>query len=223
MGYRYRDFEDYTKKFDCWYVRYAFAYLSEVYTVKRLLPEDDFGLEIGVGTGRFASALGIPLGIDPSKQSLKIAHQRGIEVILAVGEKLPFKDKIFSYVLMVVVLSFLLNPLQSLKEVYRVLKDGGRVVIGIIDRESFLGRIYQERKEKGYPFYREANFFTPKEVVEMLTRLGFKDFEILQTVSKPIESMENIEHPVKGYGKGGFVVIGAKKVKSIDGKNIVDS
>lgn len=42
-------------------------------------------LEIGVGSGRFAQALGIEVGIDPSKRLLEIAKRRGVEVYQARG------------------------------------------------------------------------------------------------------------------------------------------
>ena len=42
-------------------------------------------LEIGVGSGRFAQALGIKMGIDPSKKLLEMASKRGINVFLGLG------------------------------------------------------------------------------------------------------------------------------------------
>ncbi|MCL5421239.1 MAG: hypothetical protein M1461_02025 [Nitrospirae bacterium] len=42
-------------------------------------------LEIGVGTGRFAEALDIGFGIDPSTDMLRLAKERGIKVKKAKG------------------------------------------------------------------------------------------------------------------------------------------
>jgi ubiquinone/menaquinone biosynthesis C-methylase UbiE len=60
-------------------------------------------VEIGVGTGRFASALGVPLGVEPSESMRRIARKRGIEVISGKAEALPFRDGCLDYVLMVTV------------------------------------------------------------------------------------------------------------------------
>lgn len=47
-------FDAYPKEYDQWYERNRFAYLSEIETLKKVISETGRGLEIGVGTGRFA-------------------------------------------------------------------------------------------------------------------------------------------------------------------------
>lgn len=59
-------FERYADRYDDWFEAHPDAYQSEVEALRRLLPQPGFGLEIGVGTGRFASPLGIQVGIDPA-------------------------------------------------------------------------------------------------------------------------------------------------------------
>ena len=44
-------------------------------------------LEVGVGSGRFAQALGISTGVDPSIKLLEMADKRGITVLLGRGEQ----------------------------------------------------------------------------------------------------------------------------------------
>lgn len=99
-------FDKHWKKYDSWYEKNRFAYLSEVEAVKKVLPKDGKGLEIGVGTGRFASALGIKYGIDPSSNMVNIARKRGVETEVGRGEDLPFADCEFDYVVIVITLSF---------------------------------------------------------------------------------------------------------------------
>jgi ubiquinone/menaquinone biosynthesis C-methylase UbiE len=52
-------------------------------------------LEIGVGTGRFAEALGVSHGVDPAPRPLAIAASRGVETKCAPGEDLPYDDESF--------------------------------------------------------------------------------------------------------------------------------
>ncbi|MFP3985582.1 MAG: methyltransferase domain-containing protein, partial [Candidatus Bathyarchaeia archaeon] len=59
-------------------------------------------LEIGVGTGRFAEALKIEYGVDISASVLGFAKRRKINVIKGIGEKLPFPDKSFGAVFIIV-------------------------------------------------------------------------------------------------------------------------
>jgi hypothetical protein len=56
-----------------------------------LLPRVNWGLEIGVGTGRFAVPLGVRWGVDPSIRMGKMAKARGIQVVSGRAESLPFK------------------------------------------------------------------------------------------------------------------------------------
>ena len=72
-------FEKFAEQYDGWSERNRFAYESELRAVKILLPENGRGIEIGVGSGRFAGPLGIKLGVEPSEAMREIASQRGIE------------------------------------------------------------------------------------------------------------------------------------------------
>jgi len=57
-------FDTYTEEYEEWFERHKFAYLSEIEALKKVIPAGK-GLEVGVGTGRFAKPLGIDTGIDP--------------------------------------------------------------------------------------------------------------------------------------------------------------
>ena len=50
-------FEIHHRRYDEWFVRHAAAYQSELLAVRALLPWRGLGLDIGVGTGRFAAPL----------------------------------------------------------------------------------------------------------------------------------------------------------------------
>src|SRR4030042_209848 len=139
-------FDRYYQKYDAWYDRNKFAYLSELEALKKALPKRGKGLEIGVGTGRFASALGIGYGIEPSSNMVKIARQRGVDARLGFGERLPFNNASFNYVAIIITLCFVKDPQKVLKEARRVLKRRSKIIIGIIDKDSFLGKFYQKKK-----------------------------------------------------------------------------
>lgn len=201
-------FNRYYKRYDAWYDKNKFAYLSEMETVKKVLPKKGKGLEIGVGTGRFAAPLGIQYGVDPSEKMIDIARQRGVDARLGFGERLPFKNSYFNYVAIIITLCFVKNPDEVLKEARRVLKKNGKVIIGIIDKNSFLGKFYQNKKSL---FYKQANFFSAKEVISLLKGAGFNPGLCYQSIFKMPDKMDSIEKPKKGFGKGGFVVICARK------------
>jgi ubiquinone/menaquinone biosynthesis C-methylase UbiE len=131
-------------------------------------------LEVGVGTGRFASALGVPEGIDPSPAMLEIAARRGIETKRGSAESMPYPDESFDGVLIVLVLCFLKNPLQALKECRRVLRPGGRLLLGAIPAESPWGKLYTQEGKAGHPVYSQARFRTIEETMEFSKIAGFE-------------------------------------------------
>ncbi|MCD6373543.1 MAG: class I SAM-dependent methyltransferase, partial [Thermococcus sp.] len=182
----------------------------ELEAVRKLLPKEGKGAEVGVGTGRFAAPLGIKLGVEPSKAMAEIARRRGIEIIEGVAESLPFPDESLDYLLMVTTICFVDDPEKALREAYRVLKPGGALIIGFVDRNSPIGQEYERNKENSV-FYREARFFSTDELLELLKKVGFRKFEIVQTLFHRLDEIKEIE-PVKlGYGEGSFVVIKAVK------------
>ena len=165
-------------------------------------------MEIGVGTGRFASVLGIKTGIDLSKRMLVIARRRGIDVKVAPGERVPFLTASFDYAAIIITLCFAKNPKELLEEAYRVLRKNGRIIIAIVDSESFLGKAYQSKKSA---FYKQARFLSVGDVTTMLKKTGFSGFSYYQTISVFPDKMNSVERPKKGFGKGGFVVISGVK------------
>ncbi|ASJ01154.1 methyltransferase type 11 [Thermococcus gorgonarius] len=203
-------FEKHRDRYENWFERHKYAYLSELEAVRKLLPKEGKGAEIGVGTGRFAAPLGIKLGVEPSKAMAEIARKRGIEVIEGVAENLPFPDESLDYLLMVTTICFVDDPEKALREAYRVLKPGGALIIGFVDRNSPIGRYYEEHREESV-FYRDARFFSTEELLELLKKIGFKKFEIVQTLFHKLDEIKEVEPVKPGYGEGSFVVIKAVK------------
>jgi ubiquinone/menaquinone biosynthesis C-methylase UbiE len=201
-------FDHNIKKYDEWYETHKFAYLSELKALKKVVPQNKTGLEIGVGTGRFAGPLKIAAGIDPSPGMLVIARKRGIDVYEGFGENLPFTDGSFDYAAIIITLCFVNDPIQVLKEAWRVLKENGELIVGFVDKNSFLGKFYQDKKS---PFYAKAKFFDVEEVAEMLKHGGFYRNAYYQTLSVFPEELKVVERPKKGFGRGGFVIIHSNK------------
>lgn len=201
-------FEKYSKEYDEWFIKNQNIYLAELNAIKRLVPSDKFGVETGVGTGRFALPLGIKLGVEPSRKMADISRSQGIEVYKALAEQLPFNDKTFDFVLMVTTICFVDDLVKSFKETYRVLKTNGFIIVGFIDKESELGKQYKLKRKKSN-FYKDATFFSVKEVIDSLRKTNFENYVIRQTVfPSQTGRLGSVED---GYGKGSFVIIKAIK------------
>ena len=203
---RVEPFEKFSAEYDEWFVRNRDVYQAEVDAIKDLIPPGKIGLEVGIGTGRFALPLGIKIGVEPSKRMTEIAKKRGLQVYQAVAEALPFKEESFDFILMVTTICFVDDLFKSFKEAYRVLKPKSFIVIGFVDRESELGKKYQLKREKSR-FYKHATFYSTEEVISALRELKFK----IETIRQTVFSKDKMGMIKDGYREGNFVVIKASK------------
>jgi len=202
-------FEKYYKEYDDWFIKNENIYLSELKTIKSLIPKNKRGVEIGVGSGRFALPLGIKVGIEPSKKMGAISVERGIQIYNSVAEYLPFKNNIFDFILMVTTICFLDDLYTSLKEAFRVLKTNGFIIIGFIDKNSELGLKYQSKKLKS-KFYNHARFYSVEEVIDLLRKAHFNKIEIKRMVLNDITNQRS--YVKNNCARGGFIVIKAVKL-----------
>jgi SAM-dependent methyltransferase len=177
---RISPFEKYANQYESWFEKNRRVYEAELRAVKAMMPTDGRGLEVGVGTGRFAGPLGIKNGVEPSKRMRDFAQKRGIRALDGVAEKLPFGDSQFDFVLMVTTICFVDDIHKTLMEAHRVLSNGGVLIIGFVDRNSKMGEIYLKRQKENV-FYKEANFFSVAELVECMNHAGFTDLTFNQT------------------------------------------
>jgi len=203
-------FEKFPEVYDRWFEENEWVYKSELEAARQLLPGEGKGLEIGTGTGRFAPPLGISIGVEPSPRMAAIARLRGLTVIEAACEALPFDNGSFDYILLVTTICFVDDPPKCLSEIHRVLKPGGNVVIGFIDGSSELGKIYKAKKGES-KFYNDATFYTPAEILSLLEKSGFGEMESRQTIFHPLSEIKSLEKVERGYGRGAFVVIKGHK------------
>jgi len=207
---RIEPFEKHPLQYEQWFDRHKFAYESELQAMRKLLPQSGNGLEIGVGSGRFSAPLGIKLGLEPSRKMMEIAQGKGIEVIGGVGESLPFRNSQFDFATMVTTICFLDDVEVAFDEAYRVLKPGGCLIIGFIDKDSPVGQLYQRHKNENV-FYRVAAFYSVDEVVSCLKKANFNAFDFAQTIFHNLAEIKGIEPVREGYGEGSFVVVRAVK------------
>jgi ubiquinone/menaquinone biosynthesis C-methylase UbiE len=210
-------FDKLTNQYDAWYDSEEGRplYESELRCLRPLVEASPKPiLEIGVGTGRFAMHFPDVTGIDPSLNALRIAGKRGVKTLHGYGEDLPFKDETFGCILIIVTVCFVENPLDVLREAKRVVKKDGSIIIGFVPKDSPWGIFYEEKKSAGHPFYRNARFYTMKDVEDMLQAAGLKISRIRSTLlQRPDESLR-VEEPLEGNISGaGFLCMEVNPVR----------
>ena len=199
-------FDNLVNEYEEWFERYPEIYEEEIKTIKALLPSGR-GMEVGVGTGRFAAPLGIKFGIEPSKKMAEVARKRGIEVVEMSAEEMDFKDK-FDFILMETTICFVKNPLKTIENCYKALKKGGYLLIAFVDLDSPLGKFYEKNKEKS-KFYKYATFFTKDDIINLMKKIGFKNFECKENLYGDI--LDNLKFEINKCDGGAFKVIRGRK------------
>jgi SAM-dependent methyltransferase len=205
-------FEAHADRYEEWFEEHGDLYRWEIEAIEALLPPFEEGVEIGIGTGRFALPLGIRIGVEPSAEMAARAMEKGLEVIPGTAEDLPLPDESFDFALMVTTICFVDDPARAFAEIRRILRPGGTVIVAFVDRETPLGRLYLANREKSR-FYAPATFFSADEVEGLLREAGFGECRSVQTLFGP--DPERMRGGVKpGTGEGAFVVIACRKISS---------
>lgn len=202
------EFDSNAAGYDNWFDDHPALFQNEQEALSLALPNKGIGIEIGVGTGRFAKALKIPLGVEPSPAMAQMAIARGITVIKAKGEGLPFHSRSFDYAVMITTVCFLDDIPRAFGEAHRIIKKNGFFIIAMIDKDSEIGKQYQAKKATS-PWYKDAHFHSVTEITGLMQQAGFTGFEFWQTL---FTSKEELTEPIPGYGKGSFVVIRSQKL-----------
>ena len=205
-------FEENVDFYEEWFDNNNHILNSEIEAIRQVLPDTGEGVEIGAGTGIFSQHLGIKKGIEPSAKMREKARARGINAIAGTAENLPFLDSTYDYALMVTVDCFLDDIIRAFKEVRRIIAPNGHFIIAFIDRDSALGKIYNQNKSSS-EFYKYAEFHSSEEIENWLVEAGFQIIDQRQTVF----TLENRTQEIRrGVGEGLFAVIKAQKYSSVD-------
>ena len=201
-------FDERAKEYDAWFEDSLLFAIERAALQELVTPLLSPKLEIGVGPGRFAQALGVEFGIDPALAPLMFAKKRGVQVCQAVGEALPHADQSMRTVLLLFTYCFLADPGPVLRECRRVLKPGGHLVLGLIVADSPWGRMLQQKKEAGHPFYQQARFYDPAEVEQRLVGCGFVVEERRSSLVQPPEALREMERSQEGLiSQAGFAIL----------------
>ncbi len=202
-------FETHYAEYDAWFDRNPNVYASELLAIRELLPPPGDWAEIGVGSGRFASKLGIPLGVEPADGIATLARARGVGVIKGKAECLPLERASLDAAFLITTLCFVDDVDRTFSEVARVLRADGHAIVAFIPKDSRFGEVYCENASEDR-FFRRATLYTKRRVLSAIEAANMEIERTVQTLTgSPERANDRIEPPTEGHADGSFVVVRA--------------
>jgi ubiquinone/menaquinone biosynthesis C-methylase UbiE len=172
-------FDDYAGRYDAWFST-ALGRTVWRYELKALLDllkprPGELILDAGCGTGILARELSgrgtAVVGVDLSAAMLAAARRNtegtGVTLLQADINALPFSRSFFDAAVCFTALEFAGAPESVLGEIWRVLKPGGRLVIGVLNASSLWALI-----RRGRGVYAAARFYKLRELLRLAEGLG---------------------------------------------------
>jgi len=211
------------EKYDEWYKEKLGKFVDEVETnaaLDLLSPRSGMSLlDAGCGTGNFSLKLARRgckvLGVDISADMLAIARckaeqeQLPIELLEMDVYDLRFADNSFDGVISMAAWEFIKDEETAFAQLYRVLKPGGKLLIGTINQNSPWGKLYQDiaRQDEGSVF-RHACFKTMEDLRKLKPEELIDTRECLFVPPNAPEHMINLtgEEQYKNLEKPGFII-----------------
>ena len=204
-------FEEHYQSYEDWFKKHPAIIETEAAAFRSLLPVGELkGIEVGIGAGHLAKAIGIREGVEPSDLLRGEAIKKGLEVTSGRAEDLPYKDLKFDFVIIGTAMHYFDDINSAFSEAFRVLKHNGILLLGYIDAEGQMGKNHIQNNLKS-TFYKNATFYKQKTIERKLTLAGFGSIEHFQTLFGEENDITDIQPLEKGTGKGSFIMMRAKK------------
>jgi len=179
-------FDSRADTYDSWYTTPLGAYIDELeknLVFRHLgIVRGKTALDAGCGTGLYSirlAELGADVtAVDVSPKMLEVArrkaHDRGQYVWFDEADmtKLPYENRTFDIVLSVTALEFTQEPLAAIMEMARVLRPGGKLVVGVLNGDSPWINARREQEPRDESVYGSAHFFSPAELRRLFHQSG---------------------------------------------------
>ncbi|WP_334193772.1 class I SAM-dependent methyltransferase [Pararhodobacter sp.] len=142
-------------------------------------PESENGLEIGCGDGDRMRTFGPHLrhvrGVEPDPRAVRVARERGLDVMEGTAERLPeaVRDRRYDLVVFSHVLEHTLDPVLALANARDLLTEGGVMSVEVPNNASEGSRRMGPRW-RWLDVPRHLNFFTPESLQDCAEAAGLK-------------------------------------------------
>ncbi|MHB8362422.1 MAG: class I SAM-dependent methyltransferase [Patescibacteria group bacterium] len=170
------------------------------------LKEKESLLDIGCGAGEFLLSMrkqypkNILFGIDigTTNKNISFLKQSGISGLKGDNLKI-FKKNQFDYITMNHVFEHIINPYETIKEVKRILKPNGTLIVGMPNTGSIINYIFQENwLPLDTP--RHVILYNPSNLKMLLNKFDMK-ITTKRYFSDPLDILGSVEYKLNKYRK----------------------
>lgn len=214
-------FNDAARDYDQWYTSKLGQFVDHIETAcafELFTPEPGQQiLDVGCGTGNFSIKLAERgarvTGIDLSDEMLRMAQQKTrhlpIEYHTMDLYETAFEDDTFDAVFSMAAFEFVKEPARALKELMRVLKPGGRLLVGTIHLDSPWGKLYTSEYFQKETVFRHAKLKTLEEMKSYYPAYlcGAKECLFTPPDAEEAQIGPELEQKHQTLNRGGFICL----------------
>jgi ubiquinone/menaquinone biosynthesis C-methylase UbiE len=212
-------FDDWSQKYDRWFTTPIGSLVKKyeeelILDLLRPLPGEII-LDAGCGTGVFtldilsfgAHVIGLDISLPMLMRAAQKAKGYSLQIVLADMSNLPFQKNSFDRVVSVTALEFIKDAEGAVKELFRVTKKGGIIVVATLNSLSSWASQRRAEAKKGHSLFEKAIFRSPDELRSLASVEGIIRTAIhFQKEDEP-DSVPEIERDGqrKGLNTGAFL------------------
>jgi ubiquinone/menaquinone biosynthesis C-methylase UbiE len=212
-------FDEWPQKYDQWFTT-PIGTLVKKYEAELVLDllkpaPGEIILDAGCGTGVFTvdilslnwQVIGIDISLPMLMRAAQKARGYNFQTVLADMSHLPFSENVFDKVISVTALEFIEDGKGALRELFRVTKRGGCIVVATLNGLSSWATRRRAEAKRGHTLFQKAMFRSPDELRSLApvdgvvrTAIHFQKEEVPAKAPKIEE-----EGKRKGFMTGAFV------------------
>ena len=184
MSKKEKLFDNWPEKYDAWFTT-PIGTLVKKYEEELVLDllrpsQGEVILDAGCGTGVFTLDIlsfgARVIGLDISLPMLMVAARKAarcpFHTVLADMAALPFQDNSFDKAVSVTAIEFFKDAKGPVKELFRVTKHGGTVVVASLNSLSLWAPRRKTEAKKGHSLFEKAFFRSPDEMLSLASVEG---------------------------------------------------
>jgi len=172
-------FDDWPDRYEKWFTTPSGSLVKRVeweLILDLLRPgPGEFILDAGCGTGVFtldmlscgARVVGLDLSLSMIRRARQKARSSRLQVISADILNLPFPENTFHKAVSITALEFIPDGQKAVKELFRVTRKGGTVVVATLNSLSPWAERRREEGRKGHPLFSKVFFRSPGELAAL--------------------------------------------------------